>query len=630
MSSIKQLLVSPPLPRRSLGILFAIEQYASPSICLFNNCQSLKASYRPSDITQFQHRLTTSSSTSSSEPSHNHKKCRLPSDFLSTLQTLHPNLAISTNSYDLDSHGHGESYHPTQPPDAVIRPTNVEEIQDVFRLCCRERKAANDDTEELPTVELVSIIPYGAGTSLEGHLEFLFPNSHDEQGEIVDIPSSYFANHNDAENNKCKSYKKVRVQRKGGISVDMCHFQSIGDVGADSFVKVGAGVTRNTLNEALRHTGMQFMVDPGADATIGGMTSCGASGTAAVKYGTMRENVLEMNCIFPPTIITSASDESDDINANTIPPIVHLGCNALKSSAGYNLPALLTGSEGTLGVLTEVTVKLHPIPANVIAASCAFKDLHSAAEVVAIIIMMGVPVSRIELLDEVSIQAFNQSLCSDDVIQPMEVKATLFMEFNGHTETSVLEDLQVAKSICIDEYEGTNFASASDESTRQSLWAARHRLYYSAVALRSGCVDDDNGATPRSTIITDVCVPLSSFADIISATANDVHELGVVGPCFGHAGDGNFHCILPLRKNDTQQYKDNVNTVIANVTDRAIGVGGSCTGEHGVGYGKMKYLESMYGSSGIVMMGAVKQAIDPFNIMNPGKIVSTSYFDNFK
>ena len=240
---------------------------------------------------------------------------------------------------------------------------------------------------------------------------------------------------------------------------------------------------------------MQFMVDPGADATIGGMTACGASGTAAVKYGTMRENVLAMTAVLPPTTILSANDESN--GKNSTPKIAHFGCNALKSSAGYNLPAMLTGSEGTLGILTDITVKLHPIPSHVVAASCAFTDLHSAAEAVAMIRMMGIPVSRIELLDEVSIQAFNQTLICEDSsttasgndedefhVQPMEDKPTLFMEFAGHSETVAMEDLSAAQSVCVDEFEGTNFVSASDESTRHALWAARHRLYYSSSSFR--------------------------------------------------------------------------------------------------------------------------------------------------
>ena len=289
---------------------------------------------------------------------------------------------------------------------------------------------------------------------------------------------------------------------------------------------------------------MQFMVDPGADATIGGMCACAASGTAAVKYGTMRENVMAMTVVLPPTSIatTACAIEPHTTTDTELPSICHLGCNALKSSAGYNLPALLTGSEGTLGVITDVTVKLHPIPSHVIAASCAFPDLHSAANAVATIRMMGIPVSRIELLDEMSIQAFNHSLAMEadgsgdgggevQRVQSMEVTPTLFIEFASHSEVAAMEDLTVAQNICINDFGGSRFASASDEPTRKSLWSARHRLYYSAIALRSSS-DDDEGPTSQSTIVTDVCVPLSRFAEIISATAKDVREFGVVGPWY--------------------------------------------------------------------------------------------------
>jgi len=338
----------------------------------------------------------------------------------------------------------------------------------------------------------------------------------------------------------------------------------------------------------------------------------------------------------PPTIVSS----DIEISERNRPLVVQCGTNALKSSAGYDLPALLTGSEGTLGIITEVTLRLHPIPSNVVAASCAFDDLHSAAEAVAMIRMMGVPVSRCELLDEASVRAFNHSLSLGHgdsnkatgnqqqslQLQPMEVKPMLFLEFAGHSETSVMEDLAAAQSICMD-YDGRNFAFASDEETRQALWAARHRLYYSAIALRSQD-GDDGGATSRSTLVTDACVPLSCFADVVTATANDVKEFGVIGPCFGHAGDGNFHCILPMLENDSVEYKEKVSQVNANLIERAMSVGGTCTGEHGVGYGKKKYLECMYGTGGIAIMGAIKKALDPWNMMNPGKILDLKAISN--
>jgi len=362
------------------------------------------------------------------------------------------------------------------------------------------------------------------------------------------------------------------------------------------------------------------MIDPGADATLGGMTASGASGTAAVKYSTMKENVLSINAVLPPDTILSANDDED---AGAV-SVASVGCAALKNSAGYNLPSLLTTSEGTLGVITDVTVKLYPIPSYVVAASCGFDDLHSAAEAVTLIKMEGIPVSRIELLDEMSILAFNKSLGVDACavshegddrdlrVEPMAMKPHLFMEFAGHSLVSVREDLSAAQSICV-EYQGTNFQSAWDEATRQTLWAARHRLYYSSIALR-------NGATPQSTILTDVCVPLSAFADVIGWVGAEVKENGIVGPCFGHAGDGNFHCILPLTEEDTEEYKAKVWKLIEGLSDRAISCHGTCTGEHGVGSGKKKYLRRMYGEGGLKMMRAIKNSLDPFNIMNPGKI----------
>eukprot|EP00986_Skeletonema_menzelii_P018870 scaffold26744_cov134-Skeletonema_menzelii.AAC.2 len=571
--------------------------------------------YFSSPSLHFRH--SSSSAAAAAPPS-----SRLPIDFLEILQNNHPNLKISLNKYDLDSHGHGESHHPVSPPDAVLYPSSVEEIQDILRLCCREVYREGDD---VPTVEIVSVIPYGAGTSLEGHLNFMLPQDDSVESNndiIVEIPVSLFESNNSGVSEQLKNEtKKVRIKRKGGISLDMCNFQSIGELTpGDGFIKVGAGVTRNSLNDALRHTGLQFMIDPGADATIGGMTACGASGTAAVKYHTMRENVLAMTTVLPPQTIASVTN---DTASRSKPRVVTCGSNALKNSAGYNLPHLFIGSEGTLGIITDVTVKIYPIPSHVIAASCTFDDLHTAAEVVTTIRMLGIPVSRIELLDEISIRAFNQSVKNEE-LDPMEEKATLFLEFSGHSESSVMADLSAAQAVCVDDFEGSNFVSARDEMTRNKVWAARHKLYYSSIALRGGGDNDGEGATSQSTIVTDVCVPLSSFADIITATAKDLRDLDVFGTCFGHAGDGNFHCILPLRPDDTDEYKGNVFKVIELMAERAINVGGSVTGEHGVGYGKKKFLEKMYGGAGVSLMQTIKRSIDPWSIMNPGKIVDLS------
>ncbi len=340
---------------------------------------------------------------------------------------------------------------------------------------------------------------------------------------------------------------------------------------------------------------MQFMVDPGADASIGGMVACGASGTTAVKYGTMRENILGIECVLPDGTIAKC------------------GTNALKSSAGYDLTSLMTGSEGTLGIITKIIVKLHPIPEHISAAVCTFDSLHDAAEAVVSMKLCSIPMERCELLDESSVAAFTQYAAvqsnenNDEKVQP-----TLFLEFTGSSENAVQEQVQLAKSICEKEY-GGNFKFHNDEEKRRSLWTARHKLYYASLALRPGATN---------AVLTDACVPLSKFADIVTATAADVKEFNVVGPCFGHAGDGNFHCILPLIEGDSQEYIAKIHKINDNLIQRTIEVGGTCTGEHGIGYGKMKYLSQQYGQGGVDMMRMIKKGIDPNNIMNPGKVIS--------
>lgn len=328
-------------------------------------------------------------------------------------------------------------------------------------------------------------------------------------------------------------------------------------------------------------------------------SACGASGTTAVKYGTIRENILGLECVL--------ADGS----------VAKCGTRALKSSAGYDLTSLMTGSEGTLGIITNVTVKLHPIPNHVIAAICVFNDLFQAAEAVAAIKLCGVPVARCELLDETSVAAFNQynqSRQDYSHLEPMEVKPTLFLEFHGASASTVEEQASLAESICAQDYGGFNFQFTANESERKELWSARHNLYYASIALRPG-------AQTKDAMLTDACVPLSKFAELISSTAQDVKEFGVVGPCFGHAGDGNFHCILPVVEGDSEQYISNVHKVNDNLIRRTLDAGGTCTGEHGVGYGKIKYLESQYGPGGVHMMKLIKKGMDPLNIMNPGKIV---------
>jgi D-lactate dehydrogenase (cytochrome) len=405
----------------------------------------------------------------------------------------------------------------------------------------------------------------------------------------------------------------------GGLSLDTSLLQSIeipdmtGENLPDQMATVGAGVTRKTLNSALRYTGMQFSVDPGADATIGGMVATGASGTTAVRYGTMRENILALECVLADAEAT----------------VVRAGTHALKSSAGYDLVSLMCGSEGTLGVITSVTVKLHPIPEHVVAAVCVFESLTDAAQAVAALKLAEILVTRCELLDASSVQAFNAYSSKDKdkdkdttttastaskKTKPMQVKPTLFLEFQGSSQVSLNEQVTMTESICVDDFGGSNFDFHSDEQERRALWSARHNLLYATIAMR-----------PRATsaFITDACVPLSHFANLIEATARDVEEKGLIGPCFGHAGDGNLHCILPLLEDESEEYLEKVHQVNENLIERTLLAGGTCTGEHGVGYGKIKYLERQYGLGATVMMQMVKKGLDPYNIMNPGKIVSS-------
>lgn len=480
--------------------------------------------------------------------------------------------------YERNRHGRGESHHPTAAPDVVVTPTCTQDIRYIVQHCVQHR---------------IPIIPFGVGTSVEGHVSALF----------------------------------------GGLSLDTSLLQTIeipdmnGETLPDQLAVVGAGVTRKTLNRALRYTGMQFSVDPGADATIGGtflvsflhfllyhshshshshslillgMVATGASGTTAVRYGTMRENILALECVLADGTVVRA------------------GTHALKSSAGYDLVSLMCGSEGTLGVITSVTVKLHPIPEHVVAAVCVFESLTDAAQAVAALKLAEIPVTRCELLDASSVQAFNAYSSSKDTTtttnmkKPMRVKPTLFLEFQGSSQVSLNEEVTMTESICVNDFGGSNFDFHSDEQERQALWSARHNLLYATIAMRPGAT---------SAFITDACVPLSHFANLIEATARDIEEKGLVGPCFGHAGDGNLHCILPLLEDESDEYLDKVHQVNENLIERTLRAGGTCTGEHGVGYGKIKYLERQYGPGAIIMMQMVKKGLDPYNIMNPGKVV---------
>jgi len=437
---------------------------------------------------------------------------------------------LATSAAVRDQHGQAEAYHPSVPPDAVAYVKSTEEVAQVVRLCARHG---------------CPVIPFGTGTSLEGHVAAL----------------------------------------KGGISVDLSGMNEVLEVNSDDLdCRVQAGVTRKQLNDYLRDTGLFFPIDPGADASLGGMAATRASGTNAVRYGTMRELVLGL------TVVLADGR------------VVRTGGRARKSSAGYDLTRLLVGSEGTLGIITEVQLRLFGIPEAISAAVCSFPALEGAVNSVILTIQLGIPVARIELLDEIQIDAINRYSNLDYPVQP-----TLFFEFHGSTR-GVEEHAETVGGICA-EFGGGDFRWATQQEDRSKLWQARHDAYYACLALRPGA-----RGWP-----TDVCVPISRLAECLLETRRDVDEAGLLAPIVGHVGDGNFHLVFVLDPDDKDEWK-RAEAVNKRMVERALAMGGTCTGEHGVGYGKMKYLDEEHGA-GVEVMRQVKRALDPDNLMNPGKIV---------
>jgi D-lactate dehydrogenase (cytochrome) len=438
---------------------------------------------------------------------------------------------VLTGADVLQQHGTDESWHPPATPDAVVLPRDTEEAAAIVR-ACRDHG--------------VPIVPFGAGTSLEGHIAAL----------------------------------------QGGISVDMREMNRILRLSVpDMDVTVQAGVTRRQLDDKLRPEGVFFSVDPGADATIGGMAATGASGTTSVRYGTMRENVLSL------TIVTAAGE------------VVTTRSRARKSSAGYDLTHLLVGSEGTLGLITEATLRLQPTPEAMTAAACAFATLDGAVDCVIAVLAHGIPIARIELLDDVQIDAVNRHAGLS-----LDVAPTLFLEFHG-TPREVEAQAEDVRAIAA-EHGGRDFAWAGDESERRRLWRARHGAYDAARALRPGA----RGFT------TDACVPISRLAECIAETKRDIDESGLIAPIVGHVGDGNFHLAILVDPDDPDELRRAVE-LNDRLVRRAIGFGGTCTGEHGVGYGKSGFLELELGAPALEMMRAIKRALDPDGLFNPGKIM---------
>ncbi len=428
-------------------------------------------------------------------------------------------------------HGRDESYHTPHPPDAVAFPETTEEVAAIVGACAAHR---------------VPVIPFGTGTALEGHV----------------------------------------IALHGGICVDLSRMNAILAVRPEDMdVTVQAGVTRKQLNEHLRDTGLFFPIDPGADASLGGMAATRASGTNAVRYGTMREAVLAL------TVVTASGE------------IVRTARRARKSAAGYDLTRVFVGSEGTLGVITEVTLRLHGIPECVLSAVCPFPTLRAAVDTVIETIQHGVPIARIELLDVNQIRAVNAYSRTEYTEAP-----TLFLEFHG-SDAHAREQVATVQAIAT-EHGARGFQWAETLEERNRLWQARHNAYYAGLALKPGAKG----------FSSDVCVPISRLADCIEDTERDLAASSATTALVGHVGDGNFHVLFIFDPDQPAEIAE-ARRLNARIVERALAMEGTCTGEHGIGLGKMPYLVQEHGPQGLALMRAIKQALDPLGIMNPGKMV---------
>ena len=458
---------------------------------------------------------------------------RGPADVAGAIAALRPHFAerLQTGAALREQHAHTLTWLPNQPADAVVFAHTTEEVADVVRVCAAHR---------------TPIIPFGAGSSLEGQLN---------------------APH-------------------GGISVDLTSMNRILAVNTDDLdCVVEAGCSRKALNDHLRDTGLFFSVDPGAEyASIGGMASTRASGTTAVRYGTMRENVLAMKCVM--------ADGS----------IIQTARRARKSASGYDLTRLLVGAEGTLGIITELTVRLHGVPETILSAVCPFQSIEGATNAVIQAIQLGLGLARVELVDALQIKVSNAYSKLG-----LEEAPTLFLEFHG-TKDGTREQVALFEEIAKGEG-ALRFDWAGKEEDRRALWKARHDAYWAVRSFWPG----------KDTFATDICVPISRLAECIAETDRDVTASGIVAPLVGHVGDGNFHLSIVLdQKNPVE--KATVEAFLERLVQRALRMDGTCTGEHGVGQGKIKYLEDEHGPA-LAVMRAIKTALDPLNILNPGKML---------
>lgn len=439
---------------------------------------------------------------------------------------------VSTSEAVREHHGKDESFHPCCPPDLVVWPSNKDEVSEVAKICYMDG---------------IPMIPYGAGSGFEGGVGAM----------------------------------------KGGVCIDLNKMNKVVEVNDEDFdCTVEPGVSRKFLNEYLRDTGLWFPVDPGADASVCGMVATSASGTNAVRYGTMRENVMNLEVVLADgTIIYTGGEKK----------------RARKSSCGYNLTNLFVGSEGTLGIITRATVKLYGIPEATASGVCSFPSVREAVDTTVQILQCGIPVARMEFLDEAAIDACNKYSNTDYPVTP-----TLFFEFHG-TDRSVEEQANYAEEV-VSSNNGSDFRWATELEERTKLWKARHNMWYASLALRPGA----RGYS------TDACVPISKLPDIIIQTKEDFKASGLpVGPILGHVGDGNFHMFIAVDPDNAEEIKK-VEELSYNLGRRAIAAGGTCTGEHGIGRGKLRLMEEEIGPGGVEVMKQIKRALDPKNLMNPG------------
>lgn len=429
-----------------------------------------------------------------------------------------------------EQHAHTTTYIPPQLPDAVVFARSTEEVQSIVRVCAEHK---------------VPVIPFGTGTSLEGG---------------VNAPA-------------------------GGISIDLMQMDKILSINPEDLdVTLQPGVTREDLNVELRSTGMFFPIDPGANASLGGMAATRASGTNAVRYGTMRDNVINLTAVMPDGSVVKTANR------------------ARKSSAGYDLTRLLVGSEGTLGIITELTLKLYGIPENISAGVCQFPTVEDACNTTIAAMQIGLPMARIELLDALMTTCLNNYSNLDYAEMPM-----LMLEFHG-TDAGVAEQTALFNDIA-QEFGGSDIQWVSTVEQRNALWKARHNAYPSMLAYRPGAQG----------IATDACVPISRLAECLAETVEDIERLNLVAPVVGHVGDGNFH-VSPLVMMDDADEVARAEEMIERLNLRTIAMDGTCTGEHGIGQGKRRFLQLEHGT-GAEIMAAIKRGIDPDNIMNPGKVV---------